>query len=639
MDGKTFDALTKGLGSGLARRRLLTGLVGGAFSGLFGRSDMAAKRKHSRRKKRRGRDDNAKRRTISAEAVPDCAAICPLVEGIAGAGAGSFCRQNCGSSRQLVVLLERLVEQRLIAASQLLQLLQRLFEQGIIGSANEFRRLATKFMRDGSVALCEGNLLRLCISSSGEIACCDSGQPCTHGVCQCPGGQVRCGSACLERCLSGEVRDPTRNCQCVCHSGFRRCGGRCLRCPRGQVLDQERCQCQCRTGGELCNEECYDPCPRGLTRDPETCECACPAVSKQTCCFSDDECGDSTVCIADRCDLATHRCAPQPIPGCCRDDAECGTSNPCTVDRCDAATNTCTHDRIDGCCRTADDCGRCEACDLDNTCVPDRTKDGVSCSVDSNQGACCNGDCATCGEGETLDLETCHCAGEGACICTREALGEPCEDHTDCCSGLCVGAEEAGQGRCTDPREYFEYPYCVPEGAFCLNENDIPGLNQCCSGVCTDCACVGGAPVCRELGDPDCASGCCGSAVCVSSGCCLDRGDLCTANSECCSGSCEDFYGDGNRYCACSAVGTPCKIGSCCSQICGPDGVCACSQPEDSNLDCRDDSDCCGGRCLHGLQAPDDGVDGLCCRFAGKFCRFGFECCSGFCDAAASACN
>lgn len=36
MDSKTFDAITKRLGSGTDRRRVLAGLVGGAFSALLG---------------------------------------------------------------------------------------------------------------------------------------------------------------------------------------------------------------------------------------------------------------------------------------------------------------------------------------------------------------------------------------------------------------------------------------------------------------------------------------------------------------------------------------------------------------------------------------------------------------------------
>ncbi|MGH2617414.1 MAG: hypothetical protein ACRDJC_19445, partial [Thermomicrobiales bacterium] len=101
-----------------------------------------------------------------------------------------------------------------------------------------------------------------------------------------------------------------------------------------------------------------------------------------------------------------------------------------------------------------------------------------------------------------------------------------------------------------DPRDYVEGPYCVPAGAFCLNEDDIPGLNLCCSGICTNCVCEGEDVICREVGDPDCQTDrdCCDPAMCAPSGCCLEPGEQCSANGECCSGSCEDFHGDGNRY-------------------------------------------------------------------------------------------
>ncbi len=44
------------------------------------------------------------------------------------------------------------------------------------------------------------------------------------------------------------------------------------------------------------------------------------------------------------------------------------------------------------------------------------------------------------------------------------------------------------------------------------------------------------------------------------------------------------------------------------------------------------DEDCCGGRCQKGLQSPDDGADGICCRFAGVDCQFSSECCSRSCE-------
>lgn len=215
MDDKTFDTITKVLGSGADRRRVLSGLVGGAFASVLGLAEAEQKGKRSRRKssrrtKRRDRDDNAPRRPISAAAAADCDAVCPLVEGIAGQIAGEGCQQFCSELRRLEALLLELVKQNLITGDQMLQLLGRLFEDGIIRSANEFRRLLMTFVRDRLFVVCEGNLLRICISRSGEIACCDRGQPCANGICRCPPRQVRCG-------------------------------GRCLRCGQGQVLDEETC--------------------------------------------------------------------------------------------------------------------------------------------------------------------------------------------------------------------------------------------------------------------------------------------------------------------------------------------------------------------------------------------------------------
>lgn len=361
-----------------------------------------------------------------------------------------------------------------------------------------------------------------------------------------------------------------------------------------------------------------------------TCACACPPIHKG-CCVSDDQCGDSNVCTEDSCDLATHLCVNRPIDGCCRRDDECATNNPCTLDSCTQSTHTCAHDAIVGCCRDDNVCGPCETCSADNTCMADRARDGTSCAFDGGEGTCCDGNCAVCSEGEPLDLETCGCGGGDGCACTKADVGDSCEGEDECCSNVCGFDEDAGHHVC----QRFEESRCTVGGGFC--SNNAAGENDCCSTFCQNCVCS-----CRDLGDAACRndSECCGRAACAPDGCCLEPGVLCSANSECCSASCEDFPDDGNRYCACGAVGTPCTNGThCCSQICGPEGVCACSQPEDSTLDCREDSDCCGGRCKQGLQAPNNGADGFCCRFEGRFCRFDFECCSGSCNETASACT
>ena len=531
MDGTTFDAIVKRLSSDTDRRRLLAGLVGGGLSGLIGR-DTEAKRKTAGQKEKEAQDRATE-------------GFAPQVVGEQEAS-GLKCRRrptdrvghdhpglqhrlsHCGGSRgirgrrglpsdlptqpQSRLLLMALIEQKLIEAGQVLQILQRFFAEGII-AALEFRRLVERFVRDGIIALCGGDLRRLCISNSGELACCNRGEPCTNGTCQCPPNQVRCGNACMERCPSNEVRDPNRNCQCVCSSGLRRCGGRCLRCPRGQSLDLETCECRCGQGYERCGEDCVPSCPTGLAYDAETCECLCPAGATG-CCGSDEECRDSNVCTQDRCDFATNRCVNQPADGCCRQDGECTTANPCTRDTCNQATNTCNHAQIAECCRNDGECGACERCSDQNTCVADRAKDTTSCIAGDATGACCNGTCKVCADGQTLDTDTCGCAGGGgdSCVCAKADLGERCERGIDCCSGACGDPFEDQLGYyCHD---LYNESFCADGGAFCANDAD--GSNHCCSGVCTNCVCEDF--ICREAGDPDCRfdANCCGAAVCLS---------------------------------------------------------------------------------------------------------------------------
>ena len=567
--------------------------------------------------------------------IPNCDTVCRVIEAVAGRSAGNVCRVICPRNRNPASLLMELIEQGLIEAGQLLQILQRLLAEGLIAFL-EFQRLVEKFVRDGIIALCGGDLRRLCISNSGEFACCNRGQPCTNGTCQCPPNQVRCGNACMERCPSNEVRDPNRNCQCVCSSGLRRCAGRCMRCPRGQSLDLETCECRCGQGFERCGEECVPSCPTGLAYDAETCECLCPAGATG-CCGSDEECGDSNVCTQDRCDLATNRCVNQPADGCCRQDSECTTANPCTRDTCVQATNTCDHAQIAGCCRNDGECGACERCSDQRTCVADRAKDTTSCTVSDATGACCNGTCKVCAAGQTLDVDTCGCTGGGGetCVCTKKGLDERCERAVECCSGACGDPFFDGINYCY---EFDHELYCADAGTFCSNDAD--GANHCCGGVCTDRICQDF--ICHEAGDPGCRFNqeCCGSAVCASSGCCVLRGDRCTASSECCSGSCENFYDDGNRYCACGPIGTPAREAA--SAVAKPAARRASAparRPEHGNLPCRVDADCCGGRCQIGFQAPDDGAEGICCRFAGVDCQFDHECCSRSCNVDLSTCN
>src|SRR5215213_1265952 len=157
MDGPTFDAIAKRLGSATGRRHLFAGLLSGALSGLISR-DTEAKRKSARQKdskRKSARQKDSRRKTsgrkkrpdtnadagqlsVSAMTIPDCGPVCRIVEEIGNLSPESGCRELCDEARDYVVLAQDLIDRRLIAAGQALQLLQRFFAEGIIDSVNQF---------------------------------------------------------------------------------------------------------------------------------------------------------------------------------------------------------------------------------------------------------------------------------------------------------------------------------------------------------------------------------------------------------------------------------------------------------------------------------------------------------------------
>jgi hypothetical protein len=159
------------------------------------------------------------------------------------------------------------------------------------------------------------------------------------------------------------------------------------------------------------------------------------------------------------------------------------------------------------------------------------------------------------------------------------ALGAPCTDDADCCSGETACRE----GRCSNPE-------CAPVAGSCLSDG------ECCSGLCD-------FGVCRTR--------------------LLFSGEACQADGQCASGQCDGVCAD------CLAKGMICGqfvAGRCCGTCdemtdrCTGNGLAAparaqCSKPE---------------HCRSGLCA----ASGLCsaCSVAGP-CSEDFECCSNDCDA------
>jgi len=120
-----------------------------------------------------------------------------------------------------------------------------------------------------------------------------------------------------------------------------------------------------------------------------------------------------------------------------------------------------------------------------------------------------NGDCS---DGNACTIDTCN---NGSCVFT------PVPDNTGCNGGVCCG------GACSAPA--------------CLVDADCADAEACTIDLCLgsgSCAasCTNGWPSCG-LADGCCGPGCSGANDPDCSAC-LSLGASCTANADCCSGSC-----------------------------------------------------------------------------------------------------
>ena len=165
--------------------------------------------------------------------------------------------------------------------------------------------------------------------------------------------------------------------------------------------------------------------------------------------------------------------------------------------------------------------------------------------------------------------------------------GKKCNKNKQCCSGNCSGGKCAacpsGQVLCNGS--------CVstscPEGQ---TFNPTSCQCECPSGqvLCSNGSCVStSCPEGQILNTTTCQCGCpSGQVLCSNGSCGLPNGGTCTANTQCCSGTCL-----ANGICApCRFTGSICAPGdNCCDGTCENGKCCApMSHP------CRTDDDCCG---------------------------------------------
>ena len=126
----------------------------------------------------------------------------------------------------------------------------------------------------------------------------------------------------------------------------------------------------------------------------------------------------------------------------------------------------------------------------------------------------------------------------------------------------------------------------------------------------------------------------------LAGGGCTTLGELCSGDSGCCSGQCEDL--DGSYRCTqpsvCRAEGDLCdEPADCCSGVCGTDGRCPeLAECQTAGEPCTGSHECCSGLCTD----PGTGtrvcqfVSG--CRSIGEICMREEDCCGAICTEYAS---
>ena len=255
--------------------------------------------------------------------------------------------------------------------------------------------------------------------------------------------------------------------------------------------------------------------------------------------------------------------------------------------------------------------------------------DATECGDDG-----CGGSCGECGADEICFFGS--CAGEGE-------PGAPCDDTTDCESGICVefeGAEICSQD-CIADADCWEGWVCVE-----LGDDDLVGCVPACEPTtCEALAATCGTPVddCGGILDcgvcgigatctseyvcvcdfTACGAGCCPEGMaCVEGVCCGTSDATCDGVDDDCDGQTDDGYVavtdcglgvclTGNTASTCVAgVETPCQPGpsdATAETVCdGLDNDCDGSTDEDYLVD-----DACGLGACQGGGTPSSCVDGL----------------------------
>ncbi|WXH33212.1 hypothetical protein WA016_07213 [Myxococcus stipitatus] len=229
--------------------------------------------------------------------------------------------------------------------------------------------------------------------------------------------------------------------------------------------------------------------------------------------------------------------------------------------------------------------------------------DGGTETPDGGPGSQCLDVGVTCSRTGGASCCTGICTEEGLCPVSSEQCipaGEACTSGIDCCTQSCLG------GTCSSLQ-------CRDVGGACSK------AEECCTKVCGgDGKCAplpGGTTSCKVPGQA-CASGaeCCSTncqaGICKPAYSCQANNDLCLRGEDCCGGVCSQ-----------NGTGTP---GRCVAVGGGGAGNCV----QDGNP-CSSDSNCCTRTCVdlgYGATVCQP-VSG--CRPTGDYCSSDGACCGG----------
>lgn len=369
-----------------------------------------------------------------------------------------------------------------------------------------------------------------------------------------------------------------------------------------------------------CQEECWEE---------KSCETRCTSEAhfpdeseyfdEPEDCYSDLECADGRICIANECVPADSEETGDGAAGLCQ---TCESRHDCIEDGA-----LCLGFLADESDETPQEtvCGR--VCQLDGDCP-----DGFECLVVDNTSS--GDEIRQCvpikEEGEP---RSCSAGGELECV-----TGDDCAVAESCVQNECQPPEHAectADGDCADDEicEVFE---CVdePETTECVTSNECPGNDECIDGECVamaescvfnaDCdddeRCVDGHCILTCSHDTDCGSSercrdgiceyieCYNSSDCTPDQACVDASckQKCNADGDCADG----YLCTENAYCT-ADPDVECRYSAECAsdEACNDDlecePTCTCNDECSGDLICGEDSNLC--------VEPDAGEDGLEC--------------------------